>query len=164
MAFRIFVGLLLVALFGVSLAISPPDAMMRFGAGVETWGEAVLLVGLPPDILIEINAMGLGVLTAGVALKFSPLGGHFGEPAEAASSDRIAWAVGTRNAAFESMTIFGVCCLLSTLAVALDRQIAASERDLTITLLASNLTAAGLVLAMVFFLGSTIRIASLANR
>jgi len=158
MAVRIFLILIILTIFAAAIWMSPPGAPTAAATAVDDWLASFTQVGLPMSTLIEINATGLGILSAGVILRFSPMGQDFDTPADASTSDRMAWALGARTTAFRAMVIFGGFCLLSTLAILMLDRPAVGDTDQSIALIATQLTALGMLLAVVWVMSRWIRL------
>lgn len=149
MAFRIFVPLLLLALSSV-FALLPEGAVKVLWPEFGGWLNGLLTQRIAQDTLVEINAMGLAILTAGATLQNSQLGRNFKDPTEAESGSQKGWALFVRNTVFESMIAFGFCCLLSTAAMVMTR----SVDPLVIT---SQFTTFGVASAILYFFGGLVR-------
>ncbi|MFZ2030308.1 MAG: hypothetical protein WAU68_08370 [Vitreimonas sp.] len=123
-----------------------------YGLGIDN----LLNAGVPSSVLVNINAVGIGLLSAGLTLRNTKLGraALVGRPLKAKTGARARERSDLRNALFVAMMLFGVFCVVSVLAQLVDRfqHATAANRDTDDLIFASNITTLGMFAALVLFL------------
>lgn len=111
--------------------------------------------GVSDSVLASINAVGIGLLSAGITLRNSPLANGVNGPTapDGRSLKQLKNATDMKNALFLSMMLFGSLCVISTLIQLLERVRGNCTRtcDTDALIYASDITTLGLTAAVVLF-------------
>jgi hypothetical protein len=161
-----------VAAWFADLAASMGQALAVAGAYVGSLLYNCLVTGLPVSTLITVNSIGTALFIGAIAI----IGTGFPTTMRPQKSptdfreSQLIYSVQYRvDGVIRGSIYFGAACLLSLILMVIDRQTVCvngceSPVDPALNILASNITAAGLLWSVIYYLGRSLRFATVVSR